>query len=113
MPRSIPLAIIFSLITCGIYSFYWIYKINEEINILSDEEGATSGGMVILFSIITCGIYSIYWAYRMGERVDRIQGVNGNSHILYLILYLTSGLTSGVTGMVALALMQDAINKSL
>lgn len=103
-PRSIVLAVIFSIITCGIYSLYWIYKCNEEINILADEPAATSGGMVILFSIITCGIYGIYWAYKMGERCDKIKGVQGHSNILYLVLAIV-GLQ-----IVNLALMQDTIN---
>lgn len=29
-PRSIPLCIIFSLITCGIYGIYWMIKLNDQ-----------------------------------------------------------------------------------
>ena len=62
----------FSFLTCGIYSIYWMIKLNDEVNQLAGEPQATSGGMVFLFSLITCGIYGIYWAYKMGERCDRI-----------------------------------------
>ena len=70
--RSIGLAIVLSIITCGIYALYWIGKINDDVNVLSGETQATSGGMVLLLSIVTCGIYELYWLYKMGERCDRI-----------------------------------------
>lgn len=107
VPRSIPLCILFTLITCGIYGIYWMIKMNDEINLLAGEPNATSGVMVFLFSIITCGIYSFYWLYKMGERCDRIKRVNGNSGILYLVLALF-GLS-----IVSYCLMQDTINKTV
>ena len=106
MPRSIPLCIIFYLITCGIYGIYWMIKLNDEVNIVSGEPYATSGGMVFLFSLITCGIYGLYWLYKMGERCDRIKGVNGNSGVLYLILGLFG------FSIISSCLIQDTLNKA-
>ena len=54
MPRNLVLAIVFSFLTCGIYSIYWMIKLNDEVNQLAGEPQATSGGMVFLFSLITC-----------------------------------------------------------
>lgn len=104
-PRNLVLSIIFSLITCGIYSIYWMIKLNDEVNQLSGDYQATSGGMIFLFSLITCGIYGLYWSYKMGERCDRIKGMQGNSSFLYLILAIF-GLQ-----IVNYCLMQDTINK--
>lgn len=106
-PRSIPVAVILSIVTCGIYNIYWMIKINDEVNLLSGEVNGTSGGMVFLFSLLTCGIYSIYWLFKMGERCDRIKGVDGNSHILYLVLSILG------FGIIAYCLIQDTINKAL
>lgn len=106
--RSIPLAVIFSIITCGIYSLYWMAKVNDEINQLSGDTRATTGGLVVVFSIITCGIYSLYWYYKMGEKVDRLNGaVGGSSAILYIVLGIF-GL-----GIVNMCLMQDAVNRKV
>ncbi|MCF0146478.1 MAG: DUF4234 domain-containing protein [Eubacterium sp.] len=106
--RCIPLAIIFSIITFGIYYIYWMIRLNNAINKLSGEPEATGGGLVFLFSIITCGIYSYYWLYKMGERVDKIKGVNnGSTSIGYLVLGLFK------LGIVSYALMQSAVNKAL
>lgn len=70
--RSIPMAIILSIITCGIYGIYWMYCLVNDLNTASGRENDTSGGMVILFSIITCGIYGIYWYYTAGSKVGDI-----------------------------------------
>lgn len=107
-PRNIVVAIILSIVTCGIYQLYWMYKMNEEVNTLASEPAATSGGLVLLFHILTGGIYGIYWCYRMGERCDRIKGsVDGNSAILYLILTLLG------FGIITFCLIQDTINKAV
>lgn len=98
--REIALCIIFTLLTCGIYGIYWMIVLNDEVNSLSGEIGATTGGMVFLFSILTCGIY---WIYKMGERLDRVTG-KSNTGILYIVLSFL-GL-----GIVSYALMQDTLN---
>ncbi len=111
MKRSIGVAILLSIVTCGIYGIIWMIKLNDELNALAGKQGATSGGMVFLLTLITCGIYGWFWYYKMGENVDVIKTNSGmpssNSPILYLILGLF-GL-----GIVNYCLMQDAINKSV
>ena len=106
--RSIVLAIIFTLITFGIYGIYWMIRINDDVNQLAEEPNATSGGLVFLFSLITFGIYRYYWLYKMGERCDKIKGEYGGiGPILYLILGLL-GLS-----IVSYALIQDTVNKCI
>lgn len=106
-PRNVALCIVLSIVTCGIYGIYWMIMVNDEINGLVDDSGATSGGVVVVLNIITCGIYGIYWAYKMGERNDKIKdaGVGASSHILFLVLAIF-GLN-----IVNLAILQDTINK--
>lgn len=104
-PRSIVMCIILSIITCGIYSIYWMIKMNDEINMLAGDTQAPSGGMVFLLSIITCGIYSFYWLYKMGEKCDWLKRINGNSNILFLLLALFG------FSIVCYCLIQDTINK--
>ena len=107
-PKSIPMCIVLSLITCGLYSIYWFICLTEDANAVAETEG-TSGGMAFVLTLVTCGIYSFYWMYKQGEKLDQAknaQGVNSsNSGILYLVLAVL-GL-----GIVSYALMQDSINK--
>lgn len=103
--RSIPLSIILTIVTCGIYGIYWIIKLNDEVNQFAGEPNATSSGMVILLSIITCGIYEFYWLYKMGERGDKIKGVHSSSGIIYLVIAILGW------SIIDLCLIQDTINK--
>ena len=58
--RNIGICILLWFVTCGIYTLYWVYKLNEEINRLSDTKDGTSSGLVLLFDIISCGFYAWY-----------------------------------------------------
>ena len=107
-PRSIPLCVIFYLITCGIYGIYWMIKLNDEVNELVRDSDAPSGGIVFLLSLVTCGIYGLYWMYKMGERCDQIKGNSaGYSHILYLVLSLFG------FSIISYCLIQDTINQTV
>ena len=52
--RSIPLAIVLSFITVGLYALYWVYTLTEDAHAAAGERTTASGGMVILFSFLTC-----------------------------------------------------------
>lgn len=71
--RSLVSYILLSIITCGIYSWYFIYKMAHDINIACEEDGDSTMGLVgfILLSFITCGIYGIIWEYQMGNRLHK------------------------------------------
>ena len=105
--RNIAIAVILSIVTCGLYGIYWMIKLNDEVNQIYGDTQATGGGLVFLFTLITCGIYGWYWMYKMGEKCDQIKGVNGSSGILYLILGIFG------FGIVSYCLMQDTINKAI
>ena len=105
--RNIAVAVILSIITCGIYGIYWMVVLNDDANSLAGDTNATSGGMVVLFTLITCGIYGLYWHFKMGEKCDAIKGTNGSSNILFIILAIF-GL-----GIINYCIMQDTINKKL
>ena len=105
--RSIPICIILSIVTCGLYSLYWFVTLTDDSNKLSNAPNPTSGILALLFTVITSSIYGIYWAYKMGEKLDQAYMQRGmpaqNQAILYLILEL-------VFPIVGWALMQNAIN---
>ncbi len=105
--RSIPVCIILSIITFGIYFIYWKYKLNTEVNYLSGDEKAPSSLIVFILTVITFGLYSIYWSYKIGERTDVIQGKNRSYSVIFLILQIV-GLP-----IISLILMQDTINHTL
>ena len=107
--RDLAIAIILSIVTCGIYGIYWTICLVNEVNYLCDEPEAISGVVVFLLSLVTCGIFSFIWLYRVGERLDRVKMSLGlptsNSGILYCLLAVF-GLS-----LVSFALLQDDVNK--
>lgn len=107
--RSIGLCIVLSIVTCGVYSLYWLYCMAEDVNLVTARPGAASGGLVLLLSIVTCGIYGLYWLYRAGDDLDRRridQGQPaGHLGILYLLLAVFG------FGIVSYALLQSELNE--
>lgn len=104
--RSVVTTIVLSLITCGIYSIYLIYKQSEDINNLG---GYTdSPAMELLLSLLTCGLYIFYWHYKYAKRVAQIQASNGltvNDVSVLNVIISILGLE-----LVAQAILQNEIN---
>lgn len=105
--RDIAISIILTIVTCGIYGFYWCAVLNDELKHEAKEDGFTSGGMVVLLSIVTCGIYTIYWSYKMGQFVDKTKKNTDNTGILYLILSLIG------FDIIVYALIQNELNNKI
>lgn len=69
--RSLLMYILLSIITCGIYSLYFIYTLSRDINVVCDGDGKNTAGLIklLLLSLVTCGIYNLFWYYSLGERI--------------------------------------------
>ena len=69
--RSLIAYILLTFITCGIYSWYFIYALARDVNAACAGDGKSTAGLLklILLSMITCGFYGIYWYYALGNRL--------------------------------------------
>lgn len=70
--RNILMYILLTLVTCGIYGYYFIYKLAEDVNEMCKDDGEKTPGLLpfILLSYVTCGLYAYYWYYRLGNRIQ-------------------------------------------
>lgn len=106
--RSVALAIIFTIITCGIYGIYWFIVLTNDVGTLSRDASFT-GGKHFLLTLVTCGIWSYIWSYQVGKQLADAQSQRGlpvsDNSVLYLILTIF-GL-----GYVTYALVQSDVNK--
>jgi hypothetical protein len=105
--RSPGVVILLSVVTCGIYLYYWIYCVSKETKeFLGNDQ--INPGMEVLLSIVTCGIYFIYWFYKYGklqaEMCERAQIAVTDNSIVYLILAIV-GLS-----IISVAIMQSQLN---
>lgn len=106
--RNIAIAVILSIVTCGIYGLYWLVKMTDEAKQISGSVNA-SGILTIVYTLLTCGIYFIYWNYKMGKNMyeagrQHNKNISDNS-ILYLVLSIF-GLS-----IVNYCLIQSDLNK--
>lgn len=106
--KSIGLYLLFSIVTCGIFSLYWLYSIARDIETMEGRKASTSPGMVVLLSLVTCGIYELYFYYKACKRIHALQFSNGyvaaDDSVISLILALF-GL-----GIVSKCIIQSTIN---
>lgn len=70
--RSFLSYFLLSLITCGIYSWFFIYSLARDVNTACYGDGQETSGLVkfILLNFITCGIYTWYWQYSIANRLQ-------------------------------------------
>ena len=106
MRRSVPMAIIFTIITCVIYALYWLYQLMSSLYHITGRRN--TAGMDVILAFLTCGIYLCYLGYKMGklesEAYQKYAKQNKDDSILYLIMNIF-GLW-----IVTYAIMQSSIN---
>lgn len=106
-----------TIITCGIYSYYFIWKMAHDVNIACDGDGESTGGLVkfILLSFLTCGIYSWFWYYNLGNRLAANAGrygMNMQETGTTILLWLIFGsLICGIGQFVAMWILIKNTNK--
>ncbi|RKM55614.1 DUF4234 domain-containing protein [Butyrivibrio sp. X503] len=71
--RNLFIVVLLTIITCGIYAYYFTYTVARDMNITCAGDGEETPGLVayILLSMVTCGIYSYYWYYKVGNRLSK------------------------------------------
>lgn len=115
--RSLLTYILLSIITCGIYGYYFIYKIAEDVNVACYGDGKTTGGLVkfILLSFITCGIYAWYWYYALGNRLAENAPRYGlqfqENGTTVLLWYIIGALICGIGPFIAMYILIKNTNE--
>jgi hypothetical protein len=101
--RSLLIYILLSLVTCGIYSLFFIHSLAKDVNVACAGDGKETAGLLklILLSIITCGIYGVYWYYSLGDRLHENgprYGVNITETGTTILLWILIGLLFACAG---------------
>lgn len=106
--RSVANVIIFSILTCGIYFYYWMYVTMRDLNAYLEVADMDSG--IELLICIFCSPYIIYWFYKYAQRIGEAQLKNNmvasDDAIVCLILSIF-GLS-----IVSVGIMQNGLNKT-
>jgi hypothetical protein len=105
--RSLPLYIILSVLTCGLFQIYWFIVLADDIKRL---RGGTKPNGVIdfLLGFITCGIYMLYCYYQYPKYIVEIQEKRGIEANDVSLISLLVGIFFGI---ISLAVIQNEVNK--
>ena len=70
--RSLLVYILLTIVTCGIYSWVFIYQLIQDVNIACDGDGEETMNfwLFLLLSLVTCGIFAYIWYYQLGNRLQ-------------------------------------------
>lgn len=95
------MCLVLTLVTCGLYNFYWQYQQMLAVNEMLGEQ-KYSFWLWLLLTIVTCGLYHVYHEYRMSEDIARLcERPDKNDGLVSLLLTLF-----------ALSIVADAIQQS-
>ena len=112
--REPGLVLLFSLITCGFYYYWWVYKVSGEVQEFLGEPD-TEPIVELILSVLTCGLYLFYWDWKIAEKIARMQERVGlrpqNNALLYLVLnVLGAGPVYGL-GLLVPLIQQGHLNE--
>lgn len=108
--RSFVLWVILTIITCGIYNWYFVYCLARDLNIMCEHDGEETPGLAtfILLSIVTCGIYSYWWYFKVGNRLQDNApryGLQFQENGTTILMWQILGLLIGVGPFVAMYIL--------
>ena len=101
---NIPLYLILTILTCGIFNLYWNYRQMEACNALLNRR-EFSFWIWLLLAILTCGIYHIFYQYKMGAAIVEIQ------HLMNRDLFDKLPLISVFVTIIGLSIVVDCIHQ--
>ena len=70
--RSFLKYLVFTLLTCGLYSYYYIYYLSLDMNEVLEGDGRSrlgSLGEYVGYSLLTGGIYASCWIFSLANRM--------------------------------------------
>lgn len=106
--RGLLVYILLSIVTCGIYQYFFIHGLAKDANEVCAEDGQKTGGLLafLLLGMITCGIYNLIWWYklcnRMATNAPRYGLVFQENGTTYLLWVLLGSLLCGLGPLIAL-----------
>ncbi|MBX7059712.1 MAG: DUF4234 domain-containing protein [Leptospirales bacterium] len=109
--------IVLSIVTCGIYLFFWYYRTYEDLGKLCGRTPTGNGyWMDLLLTVVTFGLWSVYVDYTISERLNEMQQrasmPENDTRIPVVILDVAGIVTGYLTGVISCAIHQDQINKA-
>lgn len=114
--RGVIKYILLTILTLGIYAFWYQYKIAKDINTICAGDGKHTGGLLkfMFLGVLTLGIYIFVWyfktANRLAENAERY-GVEVPANGVIVILWKLFGfLLFGIGSLIADHIIMKSTN---
>lgn len=102
-----------TVVTCGLYYFYWQYVTTSELREATGREDLNPL-MDLLLTAACCGLWAIYAQYRNAQVVHEAFTSRGGNHedksTMIVLLHAVS-VFNGFTSLFAMMILQDELNK--
>ena len=107
--RNGLLVIVYSILTCGIYMYYWYYTVMEDINRASGEVRINSA--LLLVGSIFC--FPVIWVmlYQIDKNLARLAREEGTSYNENFILWLLLTFICGIGTLIAIFQITNGYNE--
>lgn len=98
--RNVGLMILISIITCGIWFWYWLYKLADDIYTITNTDN--TAGLDLIICLVTCGIAVIYFVYKYNAMLVTYQTTHN-------LIVLDNGLVVVLLSLFGLSIISFAI----
>lgn len=99
--RSFPKVLLYTVITLGVYGFYWLYSVNKQLKLEYDEEynplWRTLALLIPIYDIL------VFWRISDTAAEHVVEDLNGPVLFLFWIVFFPA----------AIYLIQDGINQKV
>ena len=107
--RNGLLVIVYSIISCGIYMFYWYYTVMEDINRASGEVRINSALLLVLS--IFCPPIAWVMLYQVDKNLARLAREEGTPYTENFILWLLLTFLCGIGALIAIFQITGGFNE--
>ena len=107
--RSGIVVILLSIVTCGIYMYWWYYQCMEDINRASGEQRINSLGL--LLGSIFCFPVAIYMMYTIDKNLSRLAQENGAYYKENFIFWILMTIVCGIGSLIAIFQICNGYNE--
>lgn len=105
--RPLSLVFFFSIISLGLFNFYWVYFVSYELKQVTGDDNIKPVFEAVI-SVLTLGLYLIFWAYKYGKILLQAQKDHGMKPRDYS--FLNAVLTGILLFPVVMMIMQKQLN---
>jgi len=110
--RGPAVVVLLSVVTCGLYTFYWLYSSTDQLRRCTSD-ASLKPGVDVLLALLTCGIWGWVVMYRNAQKIHAALVGRDPMHqdrSQMILMLCVASLAIGVTALISLYFSQEEMN---